>query len=209
MELKDTFTPDHVELRERRTVFEGPIFNIHDDEIAFPTGEVVRRQWMEHDDAVAIVALRPSDKSGEDWDVLLIRQYRHPVRQVMWEIPAGLMDVEGEEAVKAAARELREETDHQATNWYRLLNFITSPGSSNEKLTVYIATGVTPSPVKNFVREAEEAELVVEWFGLNAVTHAVLSGDLASPSLVAGVLGAQIALQRGLYSLPETQLTLE
>lgn len=207
-ELRDVNAPDHVRLTDRIERFRGPIFTIYDDEIEFASGDVARRQWMDHDDAVAVVALRPSDHDEEQWDVLLIRQYRHSPRRIMWEIPAGLRDEEGEREVLTAARELREETDFGASWWIRLVNFVTSPGVSNEDLGIYLALDVEEAPLGQFVREAEEAEIVVEWFGLDHVTDAVMAGQLSSPTLVAGILAANVALDRGLDRFHEIYLPL-
>ncbi|MDP9805562.1 ADP-ribose pyrophosphatase [Trueperella bonasi] len=197
-ELCDTPVPDHVRLAERVERFAGPIFTIYDDEIEFASGDVVRRQWMDHDDAVAVVALKPSDHDEEEWDVLLIRQYRHAPRRLMWEIPAGLRDQDGEAEVLTAARELREETDFGASTWFRLVNFVTSPGVSNEDLGIFLAVDVEHAPLGDFKREAEEAEIAVEWFGLDRVTDAVMAGKLTSPTLVTGILAVNVALNRGL-----------
>ncbi|VEI12338.1 NUDIX domain-containing protein [Trueperella bialowiezensis] len=206
-ELRDVYAPDHVKLTDRQERFRGPIFTIFDDEIEFASGDVVRRQWMDHDDAVAIVALRPSERDGEQWDVLLIQQYRHSPRRIMWEIPAGLCDEAGESEVNTAARELREETDLSARRWYRMVNFVTSPGVSNEDLAIYLAFDIEEAPARDFTREAEEAEIVVTWFGLSEVTDAVFAGNLSSPTLVAGILAANVALSRGLDKFDEIVLT--
>ena len=207
-EIRDTPAPDHVRVRERIERFRGPIFTIYDDEIEFASGDVARRQWMDHDDAVAIVALRPSDHDEEEWDVLLIRQYRHSPKRIMWEIPAGLCDEQGEAEVHTAARELREETDYGASRWIRLVNFVTSPGVSNENLNIYLALDVEEAPLGEFTREAEEAEIVVEWVGLHHVTDAVMAGHLTSPTLVAGILAANVALDRGLDLFDEIHLPI-
>ncbi|MCM3906697.1 NUDIX domain-containing protein [Trueperella bernardiae] len=207
-ELRDIPAPGHVRLTDRVERFRGPIFTIFDDEIEFAAGDRARRQWMNHDDAVAIVALRPSESPGEDWDVLLIRQYRHAPRRIMWEIPAGLRDAEGEAEVLTAARELQEETDYVATSWYRVINFVTSPGVSDEDLGVFLAFDLTHRPSPSFTRREEEAEIVVEWCGLNAVTNAVLRQELSSPSLVAGILAANVSLSRGLKADDEVRLPL-
>ncbi len=206
--LRDQHAPDHVRLTDRQMRYRGPIFTIYDDEIEFASGDVARRQWMDHDDAVGIVALRPSERDKEDWDVLLIRQYRHSPRRIMWEIPAGLRDEDGEAEVLTAARELREETDYGAERWIRTINFVTSPGVSNEDLGIYLALDVRHAPLSKFTREAEEAEIEVEWFGLRQVTDAVLAGDLSSPTLVAGILAANVVLDRGLEQFDEIHLPL-
>ncbi|MEW6935138.1 NUDIX domain-containing protein [Trueperella pyogenes] len=207
-ELRDIPAPDHVRVIDSHEEYRGPIFTIFNDEIEFANGERVRRQWMKHDDAVGIVALRPSALPGEDWEVLLIRQYRHAPRRLMWEIPAGLRDVD-EAEVSTAARELQEETDYVAERWYRLINFVTSPGVSDEDLGIYLALDLKHQPSESFRREAEEAEILVTWFGLSEVTDAVLRGALSSPTLVAGVLAANVALTRGLREKDEISLPSE
>lgn len=198
--LRDEPAPQHVRLREQREEYRGPIFTIYNDEIEFASGEVTRRQYMEHDHAVGIVALR-AGAQGEP-EVLLIRQYRHPVRKMLWEIPAGLRDHADEDGLLAAQRELAEEADLQAAHWQQSVSYLSSPGCSTENLDIYIATGCTPvtrdaadNPAAGFEREYEEREIVTAWWPLAEVYQAVLRRDLRSPSLVLGVLAAQAALQ--------------
>ncbi|MFP7696204.1 NUDIX domain-containing protein [Trueperella sp. LYQ143] len=207
MTLRDESALDHVVVCERHQVYHGAIFDIYHDEIRFASGDTAVRQWMDHDDAVAIVALRPvtlpgghaqrDERDPSMWEILLIRQYRHAPQRIMWEIPAGLQDIAGEHPVCTAARELAEETSYRAARWYRSVAFVTSPGCSNEDLQVYLAFDVEPCEV-SFVREAEEAEMTQQWVNLAQVLEAVMAADLRSPTLVAGVLAASIALQRGL-----------
>lgn len=75
-------------------------------------------------------------------DVLLVRQYRHAVRSDLWEIPAGKLEP-GEDALACAQRELREETGHTAETWTQLASFFTTPGFSDERITVFLASGLT------------------------------------------------------------------
>lgn len=92
-----------------------------------------RREIVVHPGAVAII---PVFSNG---DVLLVRQYRHPVRSELWEIPAGKLEP-GEDALSCAQRELQEETGYAANRWTRLTSFLTSPGFSNERITLFHAS---------------------------------------------------------------------
>src|ERR1019366_9198446 len=87
------------------------IVSLRSDTVRMPDGEVIERQVVEHPGAVAVVAI---DEAGQ---VLMIRQYRHPVGRLLWEIPAGLRDVAGEPLLAAAERELLEETADRARDW--------------------------------------------------------------------------------------------
>ena len=113
-------------------MWSGPIFTVDDEELVLAEGrEPVRRQVVAHHDAVSIVALREGPDSSQDdgaAEILMVRQYRHPVRAMLWEVPAGLLDVPGEEPLAAARRELAEETDFAAARWDVLADFYASPG---------------------------------------------------------------------------------
>ncbi|MCI7550748.1 MAG: NUDIX hydrolase [Actinomycetaceae bacterium] len=198
--LRDVFAPDHVETIASDEQFRGPIFTIRDDEIQFASGERARRQYMIHDDAAAIVPIRPGERG---YEVLLIRQYRHAPRRVFWEIPAGLCDDPEETALQAAQRELAEETSMQAERWFPLVSFFSSPGVSDENLDVFLALDVThiDSPI-DFQREAEEGEIEARWFGLTEVYDAVSRGELRSPTLVLGIMAAYIHSSTDFTDLP-------
>lgn len=192
--LADADADNHVRIIEQKTEFSGPIFTVYNDDVEFRFGDRAWRQYMDHYDAVAIVALRHIDLEPE---ILLIRQYRHAARRIFWEIPAGLRDHPGEDVLIAAQRELAEETDMQAEHWEPLVSFYASPGCSNENLDVYLATGVTPvadreNSACGFERVEEEREIEMGWFALSHVLEAVQRGKLRSPTLVAGVLAAAL-----------------
>jgi ADP-ribose pyrophosphatase len=127
--------------------------------------------------------------------VLLIRQYRHPVRAREWEIPAGLLDVDGEPPLTAAQRELAEEADLAAERWNVLADFLNSPGGSDETIRIYLARGVTAVPA--FERTEEEADIEVRWVPLDEALDAVLARRVQAPSLVVGVLAAAASRARG------------
>jgi 8-oxo-dGDP phosphatase len=177
--LSDLRDPAKVSSSER--VFEGRVWDIRRDEFVF-AGHPVVREYMDHPGAVAILAIDDQDR------VLLINQYRHPVGLRDWELPAGLLDVEGEAPVAAARRELAEETDLVAEHWSELITFHTSPGGSNETLHIFEARGLLPT--EPFARTEEEAEIVTRWAPLAEVVDAVMEGRLSNSILIIGVLAA-------------------
>lgn len=194
------------ELISSKRVWNGPIFAVDADHVRLAPGqEPVARQVVVHHDAVAVVALREGqDSSQADGapEILMVRQYRHPVRACLWEIPAGLLDVPGEEPAVAAARELAEETDHTATTWNTLAEFYASPGFTTEGARILLAQDLSLLPEdQRTPREAEEAEFVATWVRLDEAVDAVLDGRLHNPSTVLGVLATAQARARGWVGL--------
>ncbi len=183
--LRDQEVPAHARMLASSTPFRGHIFDVLVDDVELVSSSSrMTREYIRHDDAVAVLAVREG-KAGEE--ILLIRQYRHPVRRLLWEIPAGLLDIVGEDPKVAAARELAEEAELGAGELTFLASFFTSPGCSDEKLDVFLARDVHRVET-DFAREDEEAEIETAWVPLDEVVAGVLSGDLHSPSLVVGVL---------------------
>lgn len=160
--------------------FQGVVWDVRDDRVTYGTGQI-RRQYVAHTGAVAIVAL---DDAGR---VLLIQQYRHPIRHRDWELPAGLLDVAGEEPLEAARRELAEEADLTAEHWEPLVSSWTTPGGNDELIHIFLATGVAPAATSH-AREDEEADIRVEWVALDAVVDAVMAGRMRNGILSIGVL---------------------
>lgn len=184
-ELRDEpFEPDVI---QSDLAFEGAVWNVRDDRVRYGSGEI-RRQYVEHTGAVAILAL---DDEGR---VLLIQQYRHPIRHRDWELPAGLLDVEGEEPLAAAKRELAEEADLVAANWEPLVSSWTTPGGNDEIIHVFLATGISPAASAHD-REDEEADIRVEWVPLADAVDAVLAGRMQNGILSIGVLAATVRLR--------------
>ena len=167
----------------------GRIVTLRRDTVQLPDGELVGREVVEHPGAVAVVAL---DEQGR---VLLIRQYRHPAGATLWEIPAGLRDVQGESLVDTARRELLEEAGYQAEDWWILADFLSSPGISTERLRVFLARGlaVVPDEQREYVPEHEEAYLTVAWVPLDEAVRGILSGDLHNGVAMVGILSAYAA----------------
>jgi ADP-ribose pyrophosphatase len=181
--------PSPRRLLSSQTVYEGRIWDVVSDSFQLSDGsDTLVRDYIAHPGAVAVL---PMNDAGE---VLLIKQYRHPVGMDLWEIPAGLLDVEGEDFVVGAARELAEEADLVAGEWNVLADFFNSPGSSSEAIRIYLARNLSDVPGHELhVRTDEEAEIELHWIPLDAAVAAVLAGRLHNPSAVVGVLAAAAA----------------
>ncbi|MEO8093881.1 MAG: NUDIX hydrolase [Pseudolysinimonas sp.] len=173
---------DDARIVEAATVFAGAVFDVNRETAEFHGGTMVR-EYTSHHGAVAVLAIDEHDR------VLLINQYRHPIRTRSWEIPAGLLDVEGEDPLTAAQRELTEETDLVADEWSAPLTFFTSPGQSDEKVTLFEARGLHAS-AHTYVRTAEEAEIVLRWVELDDVLHAAFAGRIGNAILLIAALAA-------------------
>jgi len=178
--LADIHDPAEVVASSR--VYEGRVWDIRRDRFRFGDHEL-ERDYVDHTGAVAVLARDDDDR------VLLINQYRHPIRARDWELPAGLLDVEGEDPLAAAQRELAEEADLVAAEWRELLTFATSPGGSDETIRVYEARGLTAAP-EVFARTEEEAELIVRWVPIVEVIEAALAGRIHNSILLLAVLAA-------------------
>lgn len=179
--LSDRMIPRKVIRHE--VIHTGMVWDLVADEVDLGHTQV-RREYINHPSAVAVIATRRHEGRQQ---VLLIRQYRHPVRADLWEPPAGLLDIAGEDLQVAAARELAEEADLVADSWEMLVDYCTSPGGSDEGIRIFHARNVHASE-STFQRVAEEAEIETRWFYLEDVVSAILAGRIHNPSTVVGVL---------------------
>ena len=118
-------------------IYTGKVLAVRRDQVRMPGGGTSVREIMEHAGAVAIAALDDDDR------LMMIYQYRHPVGRRLWELPAGLLDVAGEDPVATAARELEEEAGLAATEWSVLVDVASSPGFSDESVRVFLARGLS------------------------------------------------------------------
>lgn len=175
----------------------GAFVRLRTDQVTMPDGAVAGRDVIDHPGAVAVVAL---DGDGR---VLLIRQYRHPAGHLLWEIPAGLRDADGEEPHATAERELLEETGYRARDWRVLTDVYTSPGILGERVRVFLARDVTLVPVteRTHIPEAEEAHLLTRWVPMAEAIAAFLAGDLHNGITAVGILSAYAAQQGGFAAL--------
>jgi ADP-ribose pyrophosphatase len=158
-----------------------------------PDGQTSVRDVVEHPGAVGVVALRGT---GDSVEVLMVNQYRHPVRRRLDELPAGILDVADEPALACAKRELAEEAGQQAATWHVLVDILTSPGFTDESIRLFLAQDL--SPCERVVQEHEEVEMSTHWVPLSDAVRACLAGDLENGVAVTGVLAAAQALATGL-----------
>ncbi len=175
---------DH-QVQTSETVYQGRILSVRKDLVSMPGDTNSQRDVVVHPGAVGVVALDRQNR------VLLVTQYRHPIRRRLQELPAGLLDVPGEPSLDAARRELAEEAGLAAETWHVLVDTLTSPGMTDEAIRVFLARDIRE--VDRDVQEHEEADLTSEWVPLEQAVRRVLSGDIENAMCVAGILAADRA----------------
>ncbi len=116
-------------------IFDGVLLKVYRDHALLPSGESSVREWIRHPGASAIL---PVFKNG---DIMLIKQFRYPMSQIFYEVPAGKID-SGEDPLQTGIRELKEEVGLSATNWHYLGLFYPSIGYTDEVIHLYLATGL-------------------------------------------------------------------
>jgi 8-oxo-dGDP phosphatase len=159
-------------------------FAVRRDEISRPGhDERFGRLVVEHPGAVVVLAVDERERA------LVLRQYRHPAGLRFVELPAGLLDVPGEDPVVAARRELREEALLEADDWELLNTLYPSPGLSAERIDIFLARGLrTATDRDDFEPEHEEADMTRHWVPVRDLVEAVLARRLADGPLALAVL---------------------
>ncbi|MCT2588970.1 NUDIX hydrolase [Streptomyces sp. N2-109] len=168
--------------------FRGAKTSIRTDDVRMPDGTTARRDYQVHPGSVAVVALDERER------VLVLSQYRHPVRRKLWEIPAGLLDVPGENPLHAAQRELYEEAHVKAEDWRVLVDVYTTPGGCDEAVRIFLARQISTADRPRFEVTGEEAEMEQARVPLPQLVRAVLGGELNNNSLAVGTLALTAAL---------------
>jgi 8-oxo-dGTP pyrophosphatase MutT (NUDIX family) len=153
--------------------------------------ETFARLVVEHPGAVVVLAVDDHER------VCCIRQYRHAGGAVFIELPAGILDKEGEDPQVTAARELQEEVELKAKHWRRLLTLYPSAGITSELHCLYLARGLSHSDRGDFKLRAEEAELEVVWVPFEELLDAVLDERVREGPLAAAVLAYDVLKRRG------------
>lgn len=159
-----------------REIFSGKILRLRVDDVTLPDGAESKREIVEHPGAVAIVAVNSSR------ELLLVKQYRKPIEQVTLEIPAGLLE-KGEEPKDCGARELEEETGYQANNLQHLTTCYTSPGFSNEKLAVFLATDL----IKTEQNLDDDEFVEIETIPLAKALEMIKDGEIVDGKTILGI----------------------
>ena len=179
--------------------YAGPIFTVFSDQVTRSGGGTAGRDVVVNKNAVVVVALDDVDR------VVLIKQYRHAVGKRLWELPAGLRDVDGEDLVVTAARELAEEADLHAARFDLLVDLHTSPGFSAETVRIFLARELTPVPEQELhERREEEADIEIVWRDLDEAVAMVLRCEITNAAAVAGLLAAARAREDGWATLRPT-----
>lgn len=185
--------PESWPVHEVQRIWQGAApFSVRRDVISAPSRpeETFGRLVLEHPGAVVILAVDADER------VLVLRQYRHPASMRFIELPAGLLDVEGEDPAEAGRRELREEALLLAESWTHLFTTYSSPGLSSEKIAYYLAEGLSEAPDRaGFEPAHEELDMTVEWVPVDELVQGVWDGRVSDGPTAQAVLG--YALRRG------------
>lgn len=176
----------HFLVTESDVLLESPILAVRRDVLVMPGGGTAQREIVEHFGATAIVAF-----DGEN--IALVRQYRHSVKDRLWELPAGLLDIADEDPLVGAQRELKEEAGLEAAQWSLLVDLVTSPGFCEEACRVYLARDLT-CVERPPVNDDEEADMALEWFPVEIAMNMVFSGRIVNSIALAGILTASAVL---------------
>lgn len=188
------------ETRSSTRVFDGRVVRLRVDSVVMPDGGLADREVVEHDLAVAVLALDDAQR------VTLIEQYRHPLGRRIWELPAGLMDVAGESALLTAQRELAEEVGLRADRWDVLVDLTVSPGFTTESVRVYLARELTEIDRPGEIVH-EEADLRTVRVSLPDAVRAVLAGEIVNGAAVSGILATELVLRTGVVPRSDTAWT--
>lgn len=165
-------------LLETNTIYKGKILSLYVDKIKSPYGQVLERDVVKRPDAVGLVALT------KDKEVILVRQYRHPIKSNLLEVPAGLLE-DYEDPATCAIRELKEETGYATKKVEKLGEFYTSAGFTDEKLHLYFTDEVEEGEPE---RELDEEDIRVELIPLKDAIDMALNGQLKDAKTIIGIL---------------------
>ena len=175
-------TPQSFPITRSDVVYEGAVWRIKRDVIDYPSGDITR-DYVDHPGAACVVAIDNDD------NVVLLHQYRHAVGLRNVEIPAGLLDIPGEDPLVCAKRELAEEAGLEATDWTHLMTLNVSPGGSNEIIHIYLAQGLSEVQ-SDFVKTGEEVDMTVHRVPLQDAIDACFAGSITNNIAVTALLAA-------------------
>ncbi len=163
--------------KSTREVYRCSLFSVTEDEAGDETGYQIKRSIVRHKGSAVMMAV------DENSRVLLVRQYRMPARDYLWELPAGKLD-EGETPLHAAQRELVEETGYRASEWRELVSFWPSPGYVGEKMTIFLATELTQGAPKPM----EDENIECRWFTPREIEGMIEAGKIVDGKTLIGYM---------------------
>jgi 8-oxo-dGDP phosphatase len=191
MNISDTV--EHWPVASSTELTRSRLVTVRSDMVRTPENQLAERDVVLHPGAVAALTLDAADR------ILMIRQYRHAVGRLLWEIPAGLRDVPGEDPWAAAQRELLEEAGYRAREWRVLADYYSSPGFSTERLRIFLARDLeaVPAAERHFVPRDEEAHLLLSWLPLDEAVRKVFAGELHNGPAALAIMAGYAARSQG------------
>jgi len=191
MNISDTV--EHWPVVSSAELARSRLVTVRSEQVRTPDNHVAERDVVLHPGAVAALTLDAEDR------ILMIRQYRHAVGRLLWEIPAGLRDVAGEDPWLTARRELLEEAGYRARDWRVLVDYYSSPGFSTERLRIFLARDLeaVPAADRHFVPRDEEAHLLLGWLPLDEAVRKVLAGELHNGPAALAIMAGYAARSEG------------
>ena len=166
-----------MKLISSKEITKNRIFTVSWDHAVDPDGFEIERAIVQHRGSAVMM---PVDAKGR---ILLVRQYRLPARRFLWELPAGTVDP-GEKPLQTARRELVEETGYRARKWTKLAEFYPSPGFLSEKMTIYLATGLTAGEAKPM----DDERIATRWFRAKEIDDMICTGKILDAKTNIGFL---------------------
>jgi ADP-ribose pyrophosphatase len=157
--------------------YKNDLFSVTQDHVVDPDGFEIHRAVVQHHGSAVMMAVDARKR------ILLVRQYRVPARDYLWELPAGRLD-KGETPLQAARRELIEETGYRAKHWKKLAMFYPSPGFVAEKMTIFLATGLT----EGRATPMEDERIEARWFTAKEIEQSIRSGKIVDGKTMLGYL---------------------
>jgi ADP-ribose diphosphatase len=158
-----------------KEILRNKLFTITDEIAHDPDGFEIHRNIVRHPGSAVMMAIDASER------ILLVKQFRLPAEQELWELPAGRLDP-GETSLEAAKRELLEETGYKAARWQKLVSFWPSPGYVGEKMDIFLALDLTPGEQKPM----EDERITVQWFRISEVASMVRKGEIQDGKTLIG-----------------------